>query len=237
MIIDGQRAIERAHAGKFELRELFLSDAHWAQLSDEQHRWLSALASDGVDQFSLPEALLQRIGYGGRADQWVATAEAPVQALGGLSLRDQPLIAVLECVEKPGNLGAVLRSADATGVHALIVADGQTDLYNPNAIRASLGTIFSVPLFAASTPEVIEWLRAREITTFVARVDGSQNYDLADFRQSTAIVLGSEAMGVSAAWKSDEWQGIRLPMRGQADSLNVSNTAAVIFYEAVRQRA
>ena len=147
-----------------------------------------------------------------------------------------PLVAVLEGVEKPGNVGAVLRSADAAGVSAVIVADGRTDLYNPNAIRASLGTIFTMPVCEAASRDVLAWLRERNFTIATARVDGSIPYTEVDYRGPTAIVLGSEAAGLSPIWTGSDVQAVRLPMLGAADSLNVSVTAAVLFYEALRQR-
>jgi RNA methyltransferase, TrmH family len=146
------------------------------------------------------------------------------------------LIAVLEGVEKPGNVGAVLRSADAAGVSAVIVADGRTDLYNPNAIRASLGTIFTMPVCSATSGDVSAWLRERGFAIVAARVDGSLPYTEVDYCGPTAIVLGSEAAGLSSIWTGGDVRAIRLPMRGTADSLNVSVTAAVLFYEALRQR-
>ena len=147
-----------------------------------------------------------------------------------------PLIAVIEGVEKPGNVGAVLRSADAAGVSAVVVADGRTDLFNPNAIRASLGTIFSMPVCEAASGETLAWLRERHIQIVAARVDGSVCYTKVDYRRPTAIVLGGEAPGLSPIWTGDDITAVRLPMLGAADSLNVSVTAAVLFYEALRQR-
>ncbi|MGW8257298.1 MAG: TrmH family RNA methyltransferase [Thermoguttaceae bacterium] len=154
----------------------------------------------------------------------------------GTNAEGNPLIAVLEGVEKPGNIGAVLRSADAAGVWALIVADGRTDLYNPNAIRASLGTIFSMPVCEASSAVTLDWLRKNNFSIVAARVDGSLPYSEIDYRSATAIVLGSEAEGLTSAWNAADIKGARLPMLGTADSLNVSAAAAVFFFEALRQR-
>jgi TrmH family RNA methyltransferase len=154
----------------------------------------------------------------------------------GKGTRKNPLIAVLEGVEKPGNIGAVLRSADAAGVSALILADARTDLYNPNAIRASLGTIFTLPVCEATSEETLRWLREKDISIIAARVDGSAPYTEIDYCRPTAVVLGSEAAGLSPAWTAPDITAVRLPMLGAADSLNVSATAAVIFYEALRQR-
>jgi TrmH family RNA methyltransferase len=143
---------------------------------------------------------------------------------------------VLESVEKPGNLGAVLRSADGAGLDALIAADLRTDLYNPNAIRASLGTIFTLPVAVADSRETLDWLRGRGLAIVAARVDGSVPYTEVDYRRPTAIVFGSEAEGLSEAWRAPDVTAVRLPMLGAADSLNVSAAAAVLFYEARRQR-
>jgi TrmH family RNA methyltransferase len=160
----------------------------------------------------------------------------PQRRLEDLRLPVYPLVAVVEGLEKPGNLGAVCRSADATGVSALIAADAWTDLFNPNAIRASLGTIFTLPVCEAVAPEVLAWLRQRQIKIYAARVDGSMLYTEVDYRGPAAIVLGSEAAGLTPLWTGEDVLPIRLPMRGVTDSLNLSVTAAVLFYEALRQR-
>lgn len=197
---------------------------------------LELIVERGGEVFVVPPAFSERIGYGGRADQPVAIALPPNLRLDDLHLSERPLVAVLEGVEKPGNLGAMVRSADGAGVDAVIVADAGTDLYNPNAIRASLGTIFTRPVCAAATPDVVRWLQQKAIVPCVTRVDATAMYDTFDFRQPTAIVLGSEAWGVSSVWKALPQHAVRLPMHGQADSLNVSATAAILFYEADRQR-
>ena len=181
------------------------------------------------------ESVIERLAFGDRMDGVVAVARSPERKLEDLVLPACPLVAVLEGVEKPGNVGAVLRSADCAGVSAMILADGRTDLYNPNTIRASLGTIFTVPTCAAPTAAVCDWLHAKKLSIFAARVDAKLDYTAADFTRSAAIVLGSEAAGLSNAW-TDGVTPIRLPMLGAADSLNVSAAAAVLFYEALRQR-
>jgi TrmH family RNA methyltransferase len=154
-----------------------------------------------------------------------------------LPLSASPLVAVLEGVEKPGNVGAVIRSADAAGVSAVVLADARTDLFNPNAIRASLGTIFTMPVCAAASGDVLNWLRSQNLRIFTARVDGAVPYTSVSYRGRTALVLGSEAAGLSSIWRGEDIQAVRLPMHGAADSLNVSATAAVLFYEALRQRS
>ena len=194
------------------------------------------LPSTGAAIYPVGPPVFEKLAFGQRADGVIGVAEMPAATLDRLRLPDVPLVAVLERVEKPGNIGAVLRSADAAGVSALVVADAATDLYNPNAIRASLGTIFSMPVATGATAETLAWLRAHGLAIFTARVDGSIPYDEADFRQPSAIVLGSEAEGLSEAWSGSDMIALRLPMLGVGDSLNVSATAAVLFYEALRQR-
>jgi TrmH family RNA methyltransferase len=151
-------------------------------------------------------------------------------------LPSEPLLAVIEGVEKPGNVGAILRSADAAGLDGVIVADGGTDLFNPNTIRASLGTVFKSNVVEATAADTIVWLRERGVRAVAARLEATVDYTSADLRGGVAIVLGSEAEGLSEVWRGAEMEAVRLPMRGIADSLNVSTTGAVLFYEAVRQR-
>ena len=178
----------------------------------------------------------EKLAYGDRLDGVVAVAETPPRTLDELILPPEPLIGVVEGVEKPGNLGAILRSADGAGVNAIVVADTATDLFNPNIIRASIGTVFAVPVAVASSGDVLPWLKAHGIAIVAARVDGSVDYVDADYTGAVAIALGSEARGLSDAWGELARQSVKLPMLGVADSLNVSATAAVLFYEARRQR-
>jgi TrmH family RNA methyltransferase len=159
------------------------------------------------------------------------------KSLADLSLAGQGLVVVLEAVEKPGNVGAVLRTADAVGASAVVVADPGTDLYNPNTIRASLGAVFTVPACTAGSAETLAWLRGQRLRILAARVDGSVRYTDVSYVEPCALVLGSEVRGLSEVWRDAEVTAIRLPMLGTVDSLNVSITAAVVLYEALRQRA
>jgi TrmH family RNA methyltransferase len=234
IIIDGAREVARAMAGGIELDELFICEALCH--TEEAQALIASLRDSDVRRLDTTPAVFAKLAYGERAEGIIATAQTPCKTLDHLELPDVPLVAVLEHVEKPGNVGAVLRSADAAGVSALIVADGGTDLYNPNTIRASLGAIFTVPVCAASTVQTLAWLRARSLNIFAARVDGATCYSACDFKSPAAIVLGSEAKGLSDAWYADDVRAVALPMLGVVDSLNVSATAAVLFYEAWRQR-
>jgi len=180
--------------------------------------------------------VFEKVAFGERAEGLVGVAEMPNRKLADWQLPERALVAVLEGVEKPGNIGAVLRSADGAGISGLILAGGRTDLYNPNAIRASLGTIFTLPVFAADVEEALAWLHAQQLKLFATRVGASQPYTGISYRDACAVILGSEAEGLSSAWQADDISPIYVPMLGAADSLNVSATAAVIFYEALRQR-
>jgi TrmH family RNA methyltransferase len=183
----------------------------------------------------LSERAFARLAYGDRADGIVLVVATPTARLEGLRLPADPLVIVTEDVEKPGNVGAILRSADAVGANA-VIAVGGTDLFNPNVIRASVGTIFSVPVAAGSATEVVAWLTAAGVRIVASRVDAADLHVDADLTGPIAIVLGSEANGLSDAWRMDGIESVRLPMLGAADSLNVSAAAAVLLYEAWRQR-
>jgi len=235
ILIDGARELERAIAAGVRLMEVFVCEPLCR--SDEAQRVLSILPATGAAVCAVAEPVFDKLAFGERAEGVLGVAQMPAATLDRLRLPAFPLVAVLERIEKPGNIGAVLRSADGAGVSAMIVADARTDLYNPNAIRASLGTIFSMPIAEATTTEALAWLRQHGLAIFAARVNGSIAYSQADFRQPAAIILGSESQGLSAAWSGADVAAVRIAMRGTADSLNVSATAAVLFYEAIRQRA
>ena len=162
--------------------------------------------------------------------------KAREHGLDSLTLGANPLIAVLESVEKPGNLGAVLRTCDAAGADALIICDPRTDLYNPNLIRASIGAVFTVPCAVCSTPEAIAFLKGAGVRILTAQLQDSSLYYDTPMQGASAIVMGTEATGLSREWREAADAHIRIPMLGQLDSLNVSVSAAILLYEAVRQR-
>ena len=234
LLIDGARELNRALTAGVPLVHVFVCEAFCR--SEQSRAVLAAIRQSGATVYSVTETVFRKLAFGQRTDGVLAVGLAPAARLDQIRLPELPLVAVLEGVEKPGNIGAVLRSADAAGVSAVVVVDPRTDLFNPNTIRASLGTIFSLPVAVATVAEVLDWLRCRGLRIYAARVDAPMMYTQADFRGPTAIVLGSEAAGLSGAWRGSDIVAIRLPMRGMADSLNVSATAAVLFYEALRQR-
>ena len=232
-LVDGTRELARALAGGTTVVEVFVEES---RLDVEAATVVAMAAEGGATVVAVTTGVFRRLAYGDRAEGVVATVAIPERSLASLRLPDQPLVIVIEALEKPGNLGAVLRSADAAGADAVVVADAVTDLFNPNAIRASLGTIFTVPVVAATSADGREWLAARAIRMLAARVGAPTAYTDVDLRGPVAIVLGSESDGLTDAWSGSGVTPIALPMLGVADSLNVSVTAAVLLYEARRQR-
>ena len=234
LLIDGLREIVRAIQAGIRLIEGFYcpQKADPAQLQKLLDLW----AKTGTPLWQVSPAVMEKLAYGQRQEGMVAVAEIPSRRLEDLVLPERPVVAVLEGVEKPGNIGAVLRSADAAGVSAVLLADCPADLWNPNTIRASLGCVFTMPMAISSSQQVLDWLRERGMRMYAARVDGAILYTDADLRPPAAIVLGSEAQGLSQVWTGPDIRAIRIPMRGQADSLNISVAAAVLFYESLRQR-
>ena len=186
--------------------------------------------------FPVSPTLYQKMAYRGSTEGIIAIVKTPNLQLSDLRLSDTPLLIILESVEKPGNLGAILRSADAAGADAVIVCDPLTDLYNPNLIRSSLGSIFTVPCVACRSEDCILFLKQHGIQILTAQLQDSHLYYDTDMTQGTAIVMGTESTGLTDQWRRTADAHIRIPMLGQLDSLNVSVSAAILMYEAVRQR-
>jgi len=233
-LVDGAREIRRAVESGVDIDDLYLCGRQ--ATSADALAAIRATMALGIEPIVVTEHVMERLAFGERSEGLLAVVRPPRLSLDDLALPATPLVAVIEGVEKPGNLGAILRSADGAGVDAVIAADPRTDLFNPNAIRASLGTIFARPVVAASSVAVREWTIRHALKVVAARVDGGMVYTSANLTGSLAIVLGSEAAGLSDAWTGHGITAVRLPMRGTADSLNVASAAAVLFYEALRQR-
>lgn len=188
------------------------------------------------DSITVTPAVYEKIAYRGTTEGVMAIIRSKSLLLDDLRLPANPLLMVLERVEKPGNLGAILRSADAAKVDAVIVCDPLTDLYNPNLIRSSIGAIFTVPTVACTSEECIRFLQANNIQILTAQLQDSNLYYDQDMRKGTAIVMGTEATGLTDQWREVATAHIRIPMLGRLDSLNVSVSAAILMFEAVRQR-
>jgi TrmH family RNA methyltransferase len=233
-LVDGAREVRRALDGGVEVVEAFVCEPMLA--GPDARAALDLLRARDVPVQSTNEAVFAKLAFGERAEGLLAVVRIPSTALVDLSLPVDPLVVVIEGVEKPGNIGAVMRSADGAGADAVIAASPRTDLFNPNAIRASAGTMFAVPTGAAPTPDVIAWLRERRIRIVAARVGAGLPYTESDLTGPLALVLGAEADGLTDVWTADGIEAVNLPMLGVADSLNVSISAAILLYEARRQR-
>lgn len=232
-LVDGVRELERALAGGAKPVEVFVN---LERMDAAGREVLAEARASGALILPTAPAALDRLAYGDRAEGVVATIRIPDLSLASLPLPADPLVVVLEGVEKPGNLGAVLRSADGAGADAMILADPRTDLFNPNAIRASLGAIFAMPLASGPSADVQADLARRGVAVITARVDADDLYSDVDLTGPIAIVLGSEADGLTDRWPAPPARPVRLPMLGVGDSLNVSIAAAILLYEARRQR-
>ena len=196
----------------------------------------SRAAAAGARWFQVSPDVYAKVAYRGSTEGVIAEVRTRSLQLDDLKLGEHPLIVVLESVEKPGNLGAILRSADASGVDAVVVCDPLTDLYNPNLIRSSVGAAFTVPCVACRSEECIAFLKQRGIKILTAQLQDSHLYYDTDMTCGTAIVMGTEHSGLTPQWRQAADSHIRIPMQGRVDSLNVSVSAAILMFEAVRQR-
>ena len=229
-VVEGRRELSHCLEAGFKPRSLFICPEILGRDACRE------LEQAGCPIVEIPAFLYEKVAYRGRTEGVIGVMECHSHSLEDLHLKEDPLVIVLESVEKPGNLGAVLRSADAAGADAVIVCDPLTDLYNPNLIRSSIGGIFTVPVAAASSEEAIRWLKERGIRILTAQLQDSLPYYDTDMRQGTAIVMGTESTGLTPLWRQAADAHIMIPMLGRLDSLNVSVSAAILLYEAVRQR-
>ena len=244
-VVEGRRELEHCIEAGFDIHTVFVCPEVASSLYGDAASSLRTAgllgtsatpACGSANVIEVPLALYEKIAVRGSTEGIVAEVRVKERRLGELELPDNPLIVVLESVEKPGNLGAVLRSADAAGADAVIVCDPLTDLWNPNLIRASIGAVFTVPTIAAPSAEVIPWLKARGIRILTAQLQDSEWYYETPMTGPTALVMGTESTGLTQAWRIAADAHIRIPMLGRLDSLNVSVSAAILLFEAVRQR-
>jgi RNA methyltransferase, TrmH family len=230
LVLEGFKETERAHRAGYDFSSVFFVPE---MIPDQE---IGKFVSEQTEVYSITPSLFQKIAYRENTFGAVAIAKQKGHGLDSLHLKANPLILVLESVEKPGNLGAVLRTADAAAVDAVIVCDAQTDIYNPNVIRSSIGCLFTVPLAVAGSEEVISYLKTNRINIYCTALTASKTYTEIDFSKPSAIVMGTEATGLSDRWLYASDQNIIIPMAGIADSLNVSTSAAIVTFEARRQR-
>jgi RNA methyltransferase, TrmH family len=196
----------------------------------------AASAAAITDWVEVSPPVFAKMAYRDATGGIIAIAQIPDDSLESITLSDSPLLLVIEGIEKPGNLGALLRTADAAGVDAVILCDPAIDLYNPNVVRASLGAIFTVKTVIDSCENVIYWLKRHQMQIVTATPAASTSYTHMDYTGPTAIVFGSEKAGLSPCWRQQKFTSVTIPMRGQMDSLNLSTSGAILLYEAVRQR-
>ena len=262
-VVEGRRELEHCLAAGFEIEAVFVCPEIYAgqdnplsgvRPSDSPHHPFGTVpplsnrgcyVPQGVyparqtsqpNVFYISKEIYSKVAYREGTEGIIAEVKAKYLTLDDLALKENPLVMVLEGVEKPGNLGAVLRSADAAGADAVIICDPLTDLYNPNLIRASIGAVFTVPVVCCSSEDAIAFLKARGIRILTAQLQDSSPYYNVDMARGTALVMGTEATGLTPVWRTAADAHILIPMLGQLDSLNVSVSAAILLYEAVRQR-
>ena len=234
MLIEGYREIKRALDNNHLPTELFYCEELFQ--GSNNNSIIERCAAAGARIFKCPEPVFAKMAYRDRPDGLLGVAPQIRIPLQALKVPENPLIVVAEAIEKPGNLGTILRSADAAGVHAVIVCDRCTDINNPNVVRASIGTLFSLPVVETTTAEAQAWMRERGIHIVAATPHTTHLYTDVNMAEPTAIVLGTEQYGLSDYWLNEQHHKVRIPMLGQCDSLNVAAAATILLYEAVRQR-
>ena len=237
-VVEGRRELEHCIEAGYEPHTLFVCHEI---ISDKDFDKILGVIEENfcgtrINIVEISRDLYDKVAYRGGTEGVIAELHCKEMTLDALKLKENPLVVVLESVEKPGNLGAVLRSADASGVDAVIVCDPLTDMYNPNLIRSSIGAIFTVPAATATSEETIKWLKDKGIKIYTAQLQDSEWYYDTDMKGGTAIVMGTEATGLTTVWRKAADAHIKIPMLGKLDSLNVSVSAAILMFEAVRQR-
>jgi RNA methyltransferase, TrmH family len=229
-VIEGIREIKLALDAGYKIGNLFFCDEIIAPNE------LKSLGSDDKLLVPVSKEVFEKIAVREGSGGVIAVAEQKLHKVDQIKLSANPLVLILESVEKPGNLGAILRTADAAGVDAVIICDPQTDFYNPNVIRSSIGCLFTRQTASATSEETIAWLKKNDIAIYCTSLKASHSYHLVDYKKPCAIVMGTEATGLSDIWLNNSSGNIIIPMQGKIDSMNVSTATAVVTFEALRQR-
>ena len=229
-LIEGKREIELALKGSYKIETvLFVPEMSFA-ISKFQF-------SVDTELVEISKEVYQKLAYRDSTEGIVAVANAKSLLLSDLELPKNPLVVVLESIEKPGNIGAILRTCDAANVDAVIIADSKSDFYNPNTIRSSVGCVFTNQIAVGTSEEIILFLKTNKISIFAATLQKSTSYLSQNYSLPTAVVVGTEATGLTEIWRKNATQNIIIPMQGEIDSMNVSVAAAILIFEAVRQRS
>ena len=228
-LIEGQREIELAHKGGYEIETiLFLPEIS----SEVQAKKLSRTA----EFIEISKEVYQKLAYRDTTEGILAIAKSKNLSLAALNLGENPLILVAEAPEKPGNIGAILRTADAANLDAVIIANPKSDMFSPNIVRSSVGCLFTNNIATGTTEEIIAFLKDKNISIYCATLQNSTGYHTQDYTTPTALVVGTEATGLTQEWRDNATQNIIIPMQGAIDSMNVSVAAAILIFEAKRQR-
>ncbi|MFO7842193.1 MAG: RNA methyltransferase [Bacteroidales bacterium] len=230
IVIEGIREIKLALQSGMQVKSIFFCSDIVSEDEITNHFKVTATI------FDISIDIYRKLAYRGSTEGVIALGEPKYLTLNELTLGKNPLLIVLESVEKPGNLGAILRTADAAHVDAVIISDPLTDIYNPNVIRSSIGCVFTNRVIACSSDEAISWLRKKGIKTYAASLTATRKYHEKDFTGPTAIIMGTEANGLTDKWLKNTDEQIIIPMNGAIDSLNVSISTAILVFEAMRQR-
>ncbi len=229
-IVEGERELTHCINKGYTIESAFYNP----DICSEQ--FIGILKSHCNKLYSVSDHVYAKMAYRDNTEGILAIVKSKHLSLNEIKLSKNPLILIVERVEKPGNLGALLRTADACAVDAVLVCDSLTDIYNPNIIRSSIGAVFTKQISVCSNEDALAWLQKNNIKIFTAQLQDSQWYYDTDMKQSCAIVMGSEANGLTDFWRENSNEKIKIPMLGDLDSLNVSTSAAILCYEAVRQR-
>jgi TrmH family RNA methyltransferase len=228
-LIEGKREIEIAMKGGYEMETiLFLPEL----ISETEANKLSK----STELIEISKDVFQKLAYRDTTEGILAVAKTKSLKLSDLKLSKNPLIIVAEAPEKPGNIGALLRTADAANLDAVIIANPKSDLYNPNIVRSSVGCLFTNQIATGTTSEIINFLKAQKINIYCATLQNSTSYHTQNYTSPTALVVGTEATGLTQEWREAATQNIIIPMQGEIDSMNVSVAAAILIFEAKRQR-
>lgn len=234
-LIEGYRELLRAADAGWKVDRLYVCPQLF--LGSNEQELIDRHLQMGAQLIECAESVFRKCSYRDRPDGLLAIAQQRDLSLSALQKVENPLYVVAEAIEKPGNLGTILRSSDAVGVDGLIVCDRCTDLYNPNVVRASVGTLFTVPVAEASSQETLAWMRSQGIQTVAATPSATHEYTAVDLSGPIAVAVGTEQLGLSDLWMDHADIQVRIPMNGTADSLNVAMATTLLLYEALRQRS
>lgn len=231
-LIEGIREIELAIKGNYQITTLLFVPEVFGETDVKK----LITQNSSAEIIEISKEVYQKLAYRDTTEGIIAIAKTKSHALSELQLPENPLLLIMESIEKPGNIGAMLRTCDAAKVDAVLIADAKTDLYNPNMVRSSVGCLFTNQIATGTTDELIEFLQKNNINFYSATLQNSTSYHTQDFTKPTALVVGTEATGLSKTWREKATQNIIIPMQGEIDSMNVSVAAAILLFEAKRQR-